>query len=106
MTTTNYGPLVDDYGKVQAELADKLVKEAGLRAQLIKLGEGSFEGKVFRVTISQSESKSKDAKLKSKINALIKKYITPQFVAAHTTKKPKWSILALARNNENVKTGA
>ena len=61
-TATSLGAVVDQLGKVKAEIADLKEKEDDLKTDLIASSEKAVEGSLFRATISSSTRATTDYK--------------------------------------------
>jgi hypothetical protein len=84
--------MVDDYGHLAAQLATLEARKEGLRAQLLELGAGAYEGALFRVTVSESERETLDMKA-------VREHLSRQFIQAHTTTKAVATVRCAARSN-------
>ena len=93
----NAGPLVDDLGRLKAQIADLEAKAKGLHQQLEAMGAGSYEGALFQATVSDVTRESPDAILKAKIKQLLEKHTSRQFRKAHTKETSYVSIRVAAR---------
>lgn len=74
---TNLQTLVDDLGRLQAQIAELSAKEKAIKAALIAAGVGAYEGELFRASVSASERETLDMKA-------VREKLTPQFMRAHT----------------------
>jgi hypothetical protein len=90
MTNENLRPLIDDLGRIRAELAELSKRERELKDQLIGLGEGAYDGDLFRATVSRSERETLDMEA-------VRSKLTPQFVRAHTRVTPVTTVRVSAR---------
>jgi hypothetical protein len=98
--TDNAGPLVDELGRVQAQITALEMHEKNLKKQLKEVGDGAYEGKLFRATIVTAEyaSINKDAMV-AKLTGL---GVPHQWFAANTDRSSRTTIKVVARNGERV----
>lgn len=73
---TNYN-MVDQLGIVLAKKAELAKEETEIKAALVAAGVGSYEGELFRATVSKTERNTLDMKA-------VRQHLSPQFVRAHT----------------------
>jgi hypothetical protein len=90
MVHENIRPLIDDLGRVKAQLADLARREKELKEQIVELGEGSHEGDLFRATVSFSERETLDMEA-------VREKLTSQFIRAHTRTTPVTTVRVAAR---------
>jgi hypothetical protein len=75
--THNVTLAIDEIGRVDARIAD-LKKTRDNLADIIKsLGAGSYDGELFRATVSVSDRETLDMKA-------VREKLSPQFISAHT----------------------
>lgn len=89
--TSNIAPLIDDYGLLKAQIAELELKADALRAQIVSLGDGNYEGDFYRVTVSTSERSTLDMKA-------ARAKLSRQFIAANTTTKTTTTVKVSGRN--------
>jgi hypothetical protein len=85
--------LIDAFGTIKARIADLEAEAKAMHAQLLALGEGAYEGDLFRVTVEHSTRTNVDRKA-------ILDVLQPsrQLVTAHTSYSDVWTVKAKARN--------
>ena len=89
--------IVDQLGHIKAEIAELEEREKKLREEIIALGKDEVEGDLFRATVSTASREGKDKVFKDKIDELVEKYLSRQFIAAHTTATEVVSVRVSAR---------
>ncbi|UGY15199.1 hypothetical protein HAP48_0042860 [Bradyrhizobium septentrionale] len=97
MRRSNVGPLVDELGLLEAQIADIETKAQPLRDQIKAMGAGAYEGDLFRAVVSEYERKNLNMKA-------VKKKLSPQFIRAHTKYTPTTSLTVNGRNAIDVTT--
>lgn len=99
-TKVNVETTVDALGKVLAKIADLEKIEKELKSTLKLLGDGAYEGELFRATISTGdvECLNKDAMLE-KLKAL---KVSHQWFTANTDHSTKTVVKVVARNGIKV----
>lgn len=71
------GAIVDQLGRLQAQIADLEAQADAIKTTLAICGEGAYEGALFRATVSKSERNSLDMKA-------VRAKLSRQFIAANT----------------------
>lgn len=94
---SNIGPIVDDYGRLKAKIADLLLQAEPLHAQIVAQGPGAYEGKLFRTTVSKSERANLDMDK-------VREKLSPQFIRANTTHTPVTTVRIYGRTAEGIET--
>lgn len=85
-------PLADRLGILQARLAPMLIEEAELKDMLRSKGPGHYPGRLYDVTVG------KPGRREILDMTAVRKKLSPQFIARHTTVTPiKSSVTATAR---------
>jgi hypothetical protein len=97
--TTNIATAIDQLGALKAQIAELERRENELKAILIEMGDGAYEGDVFRVTVSTADREYLDQKA-------VREKLSPQFIRAHTTVKSVTTVKVTTRNNVNLKVAA
>ena len=92
---TNLKPLVDELGKLKAQIADLEIREKALADQLKAIGLGAYDGEQYRATVSFSERETLDMKV-------VREKLTPQFIRAHTRTTEVTTVRVVARIAEEV----
>lgn len=87
---SNLTSAIDRLGQLKAEIAELKSEESKLRDVLVEQGPGSYEGDLFRVTVSQGERATLD------LDAVRAK-LSPQFLAAHTNYTNVTTVRVVAR---------
>jgi hypothetical protein len=88
----NNASLVDQLGRLQAQIADLEAKEKALKAALVAAGVGAYEGELFRATVSASERSTLDM-------AAVREKLSPQFLRAHTKVTPVNTVRVSAKKD-------
>ncbi len=96
MPKSNIGPLIDEYGLIQAQIADLKLKAEPIYEQIKAMGAGSYEGDFYRATVSEYEQSKLDMKA-------ARAKLSRQFIKANTTKTPVTKVTVSGRTAENVK---
>lgn len=95
--------IVDQLGEIKARIADLEEQEKVLRDQVLALGEKEVEGDLFRATVSTASREGRDKVFKDKIEELVEKHLSRQFIAAHTTSTEVTSVRIAARKGVQLK---
>jgi hypothetical protein len=94
-TKVNVGSLVDQLGKLKAEMADLKEKEETIRQVIVESGKETVEGKLFRCTVVTSEVMRIDYK------GICEALPPPTWVVKkHTTKENRTTVRVVARNGK------
>lgn len=91
---SNVAALVDELGKLKAEISKLCAREDELKAQLVAAGTGAHDGELFRATVSKGERETIDI-------AAAREKLSPQWLAAHT----KRSEFVVVKVNARVRNG-
>jgi hypothetical protein len=78
--TNNTATAIDRLGELKAKIADLEEEAYQLRQIVLELGVGSYDGKLFRATVSQFERATLDLKA-------VREKLSPQFIRANTRHK-------------------
>jgi hypothetical protein len=78
---SNISPMVDQLGRLQAQIADLEAQAKAIKSTLSAIGEGAYEGELFRATVSKSERETLDMKA-------AREKLSPQWIRAHTKVTP------------------
>lgn len=92
---TNLGATVDALGAVKAKIADLMIQEREIKESIAGLPEGSYEGKRFRMTISEYTRSGLDMDA-------VRSHLSPQFIAAHTMYTPCRRTTVVARTGKGL----
>ena len=92
MTKAELAKQVDRLGALQAQIADLEKIETAIKNELKAIGDGAFEGDLFRATVATSNRETLDMKA-------VREKLTPQFIAAHTKVTEVTVIKVVARTN-------
>ncbi len=95
MTTNNVGPMVDELGMLHSQAAEIEKKMKALKATLAELGDGAYEGAIFRATVATSERSNLDM-------AAVREKLSDQFLRAHTTYKNVTAVSVKAKTGERI----
>jgi hypothetical protein len=105
MTKTNLTTLIDTFGALKAQIAALKIEEDILKVALADLEPGSYEGELFRLSISDSVRESPDKVLGAEIKAVVEDYrntLSHQYLTAHTVKTNVRTHKACARNGKSL----
>jgi hypothetical protein len=92
-------PNIDRLGLLLAEISE-LTKQADvIKAQLREMGDGAYEGEVFRATVSTNEPSTLDM-------AAVREHLSRQFITANTKVTEIVTVKVVARNGKGVKEAA
>jgi hypothetical protein len=87
---------IDLLGEINAEIAKLEIVKSRLRDKIAKKGAGSYEGELFRATVSVYDKKTLDMKA-------VKRKLSPQFIRANTkTKKGVVRVEVTSRTGEGI----
>ena len=89
-TTHNVTLAIDELGRLQARIADLRSQETALKDIVKSLGTGSYEGELFRATVSFTERETLDM-------TAVREKLSPQFIRAHTNVTPVVTLKVTAR---------
>lgn len=95
MTGNNLRALIDALGNVKAEIANLADRERKLKAQLVALGDGAYDGDLFRATVSTAERSTLDMDA-------VRAKLSPQFITANSKVTKSTTIKVVARVAERV----
>jgi hypothetical protein len=87
----NLASYIDRLGEIKAEMAKLKTKETKLKAVLIEQGPGSYEGNLFRATVSKGLCETLDLKE-------VRKKLSPKFIRSITTTTDVTTVKVVARN--------
>jgi hypothetical protein len=93
--TSNLTKIIDDLGTLKARIADLEAQEKALKQALADLGPGSYEGEIFRLSISESERATLDM-------AAVREHLSRQFIQSHTNVTPVRTLRVVARTGKAV----
>jgi len=86
MTTTNLTSTIDRLGIVNAQIAKLEAEASALKAVMVEVGPGKYEGDTYAITVTEpSTREGQDKVLKAKIEELLQAHTSVQFRTAHTT---------------------
>lgn len=94
-TKNNLAKLIDDLGRVKAQIAELKLAEDALKECLEELDAGAYEGELFRLSISETVRKTLDMDA-------VREKLSPQFIAAHTNETPVRTLKVSARSGKAV----
>ena len=76
---TNLTSTIDTLGELQVRIAKLETEAKALKAVLVEVGPGKYEGDKFKVVVTQASTRDTlDMKA-------VRAKLSPQFIAAHTT---------------------
>jgi cell division protein FtsB len=93
MTKTNLTAAIDQLGDLQAQIAELTTRAKAIKDEIKELGDGAYEGELFRVTVSTSERETLDM-------AAVREKLSPQFIRAHTNVTPVVTVRCVSRNGK------
>lgn len=93
---TNLTTTIDTLGQLLAQIADLTKQANAIKADLRTLGDGAYEGDVFRVSVSTSERETLDMDA-------VREKLSPQFIRAHTNVTEVVTVKCVARNGKTAK---
>jgi hypothetical protein len=102
MTKTNLSSIIDAWGQLKAQQAKLAAEEKALKAAVAELEPGSYEGELFKLSITMPERAVRDDEFKAAIDALIEASFSRQYVTAHTTTEVSRTHTVRARNGKGV----
>lgn len=78
----NIAPVIDLLGELHVRIAELEAEAKKLKAALVEIGPGKYEGKRFQAIVTQASTRDQlDMKA-------VRAKLSPQFIAAHTTITP------------------
>ena len=86
-------PNIDRLGALLAQIAELTAEADAIKKQLREIGDGAYEGDLFRATVSTSERETLDM-------AAVREKLSPQFIRAHTNVTPVVTVKCVARNGK------
>ena len=88
-------PNIDRLGLLLAQISD-LTKEADvIKAQLRELGDGAYEGELFRASVSTSERSTLDMEA-------VRAHVSRQFITANTKVTETVTVKVASRNGKKL----
>lgn len=94
--TSNVTPLIDELGRIKAEMARLAVIESSIKKQIVAMGPGAYEGELFRATVSEIETDRLDMEA-------VRQKLSAQFIRAHTSVSRSVRVNVTARTGEMLK---
>lgn len=85
--------IVDKLGKLKAKIADITAQETVLKDELKTLGDGVYEGELFRATVSTHDKNYLDMDA-------VRDKLSPQFIKAHTSTTETTVVKVVARTRK------
>jgi hypothetical protein len=95
MKTNNLTKIIDDLGRLKAQIAELQLAEKAMKENLEELEPGAYEGELFRLSISETIRKTLDMDA-------VREKLSPQFIAAHTNETPVRTLKVSARSGKAV----
>lgn len=95
MKTSNLTKIIDDLGRVKAQIAELQLAEKAMKENLEELSPGAYEGELFRLSISETVRKTLDMDA-------VREKLSPQFIAAHTNETPVRTLKVSARSGKTL----
>ena len=86
-------PNIDRLGELLAQIADLTREAETIKATLREMGDGAYEGDLFRATVSVSERETLDMKA-------VREHLSRQFIQAHTNVTPVTTVKVVSRNGK------
>lgn len=96
----NLTATIDALGALKAQIADLKIREDELKASLADLDVGSYEGDLFRLSVTAPEREQISDELKAAQKAVIAEYratLSHQYLRAHAPKVPVVTLTVKAR---------
>ena len=90
---TNLTDTIDTLGHLLAQIADLTKRADAIKSSLRELGDGAYEGELFRVSVSTSQRETLDMKA-------VREKLSPQFIRAHTNVTDVVTVKCAARNGK------
>lgn len=82
---TNLSPTIDRLGAIQVAIAKLEAEEKALKAVMVEVGPGRYQGDVYAITVTEpSVREGHDKVMKDKIEELLLAHTSVQFRTAHT----------------------
>ena len=82
---TNLSPTIDRLGAIQVQIAKLEAEEKALKAVMVEVGPGKYQGDVYAITVTEpSVREGHDKVMKDKIEELLLAHTSVQFRTAHT----------------------
>ena len=82
---TNLTPTIDRLGAIQVQIAKLEAEEKALKAVMVEVGPGKYQGDVYAITVTEpSTREGHDKVMKDKIEELLLAHTSVQFRTAHT----------------------
>lgn len=91
--TSNLTKIIDDLGALKARIADLEAQEKALKQALADLTPGSYEGDLFRLSVSESERETLDMHA-------VREHLSRQWIQAHTNVTPVRTLRVVARTGK------
>ena len=95
MTNETMITTIDELGLLKAQIAEMLKAEKALKDRLGDLKPGSYEGNVFRLSVSETTQNRLDMDA-------VRDHLSPQFIRAHTISTDVRTLRVVARNGKGV----
>jgi hypothetical protein len=92
---TNLSKIIDDLGALKAKIAELEIAEKAMKAALIDLAPGAYEGDLYRLSISETERETLDMKA-------VREHLSRQFIQAHTNVTPVRTLRVAARSGKQL----
>ena len=86
-------PNIDRLGELLAQIADLTREAETIKSALRTMGDGSYEGDLFRATVSTSERDTLDMKA-------VREHLSRQFIQAHTNTTTVTAVKVVARTGK------
>jgi hypothetical protein len=86
---------IDELGLIKAQIADLAKTEKMLKDRLGDLKPGSYEGNIFRLSVSETTQNRLDMDA-------VREHLSPQFIRAHTIETDVRTLRVVARNGKGV----
>ena len=106
MTRTNLSAIIDELGQIKAAKAAIEARENVAKKALADLEPGSYEGELFRLTITAPEREQLSDELKGRIKDVVNAFratLSRQYLAAHAPTVATRTLTVRARTGEDVK---
>jgi hypothetical protein len=84
---TNLTTTIDRLGAIQCQIAKLEAEEKALKAVMVEVGPGQYQGDVYAITVTEPSTREAfDKQAKAEIDKKVKEWFSTQWITAHTVK--------------------